>query len=167
MHQPRSLAVPAHRRTDAPAHRHTDARTTYASTAAHTATSTPLTLHQTLWHRLHHHHDYQLTPYTPPTRLHRYSIYECVVHDTFADGLGTPSGLALDASSELLYVADWATGDVAVFDTSSKQKLRVFTTVSGAGGVGSGRGLSGIAFAPNSGGLYGVNGELNPVSSRI
>lgn len=92
-----------------------------------------------------------------------YSIYECVVHDTFADGLGTPSGLALDAASDLLYVGDWATGDVAVFDTSSKQKLRVFTTVSGAGGAGgaggsgSGRGLSGLAFAPNSGGLYGVN----------
>ena len=49
-------------------------------------------------------------------------------------------------------------GDVSVFDTKSKLLIRTFTTVSGTGDVGSGRGLSGIAFAPNSGGLYGVNG---------
>lgn len=57
----------------------------------------------------------------------------------FASGLDTPSGMALQ--SGVLYVAEYSTGSIVVFDTASGFRIRRHGSVTSPG-------LMGLAVAP-------------------
>jgi len=80
-----------------------------------------------------------------------YSIFQCMEFTEFASGLQDPSGLAL--ADGMLFVAEYSTGDVIVFDIPTGFRVNSYSTGSA--------GLMGLSFAPRSGRLHGVNALTN------
>jgi hypothetical protein len=80
-----------------------------------------------------------------------YSIYECTRYTVFASGLKTPSGVVLHHSR--LFVSEFGSGNLVVFDVASGAKVNTYAT--------KGPGLMGLAVAPASGIIHGVNSLTN------
>lgn len=80
-----------------------------------------------------------------------YSIYECTKYETFASGLDIPSGLAIHDGQ--LFVAEYSTGNIHVYDLASGFKINTYSS--------GGAGLMGLTVAPLSGTLFGVNAITN------
>lgn len=86
-----------------------------------------------------------------------YSIWECVDQRVFAQGIDTPSGMALSNDGNRLFVAERGTGNILVFEIESASLL--FTINTGLETIG------GMAFPPAPAGttpkLYFVDEQTN------
>mmetsp|Transcript_18058 Transcript_18058/g.36018 ORF Transcript_18058/g.36018 Transcript_18058/m.36018 type:complete len:1288 (+) Transcript_18058:253-4116(+) len=85
-----------------------------------------------------------------------YSIWECAETRVFAAGLATPSGLALSADGERLFVAEHATGVLHTFEVASGALLATVET--GRQSVG------GMAVSEVSGRLHFVDGKTGTLN---
>ena len=90
----------------------------------------------------------------PPPPAHSAPQYH-----VFVDGLDMPSGLVLSSDGTALLVAEYRTGAIKAFDLVSAELLQTIATPEGAG-------LSGLAIAPTSGGLFYTN-ALAHVLGRV
>ena len=84
-----------------------------------------------------------------------YSIWECVEQSVFVDvdNIDTPSGMALSADGERLFVAEQHTGKIFVFEIASRSRLFVLET-----GLDS---IGGLAIGPISNTLVFVDAHTN------
>lgn len=57
-----------------------------------------------------------------------YSIWECSEQRVFADGIQTPTGMALSTDGERLYVAERGTGSILVYEIASGAVLEIIST---------------------------------------
>lgn len=86
-----------------------------------------------------------------------YSIWECPVQRDFATNIQMPSGLALNAEGDRLFVAERTTGEILVFEVSSGALLsRINTDFTSIGG---------LAFSPLTQILYFVDEETNTLNT--
>jgi DNA-binding beta-propeller fold protein YncE len=85
-----------------------------------------------------------------------YSIWECPEQRDFATDIQMPTGLALNAEGDRLFVAEHMTGDILVFEVSSGALLyRINTGFTSIGGM---------ALSPKSKALYFVDEETNTLN---
>jgi len=97
----------------------------------------------------------RITGYLPLTNepLEEYSVVQGVTVETFVSGLSSPSGLEIDGNR--LFVSDYATGEIIVYDTSSGDELgRASTNADG---------IMGITLGPD-GKLWYVDGVANTLT---
>ena len=80
-----------------------------------------------------------------------YSIWECVDQHVFADGLDTPTGLALSPDGDRLFVAERGTGIIHVYDVASGSLVDSLET-----GYET---INGLAFSPKTGVLHFVDAD--------
>jgi hypothetical protein len=86
-----------------------------------------------------------------------YSIWECVEQKDFATGVSIPTGLALSADGERLFVAERESGKILVFEVSSGAWLYSIST--------NFKSIGGLSFSPSSNRLYFVDDETNTLNS--
>eukprot|EP00587_Corethron_hystrix_P001076 CAMPEP_0113313180 /NCGR_PEP_ID=MMETSP0010_2-20120614/9704_1 /TAXON_ID=216773 ORGANISM="Corethron hystrix, Strain 308" /NCGR_SAMPLE_ID=MMETSP0010_2 /ASSEMBLY_ACC=CAM_ASM_000155 /LENGTH=962 /DNA_ID=CAMNT_0000169135 /DNA_START=422 /DNA_END=3307 /DNA_ORIENTATION=- /assembly_acc=CAM_ASM_000155 len=86
-----------------------------------------------------------------------YSIYECVEQRIFASDLDTPSGMALSADGERLFVSEHGSGRIRVYEVASATLLQTIET--GFDSIG------GIAISPNTNSLYFVDKTTNTLNA--
>lgn len=99
----------------------------------------------------------EYTTYSSRLASFEYSIYECTEQAVFAVGLSSPSGVAISSgTAPMVFVADYDTSTVHVYDLATRSKLSELHTTGKPG-------LSGIALSPLTNDLYLADKEIKEV----